>query len=428
MTRAAALVALVFLVAWGDVASAQVRLGQPAGCVLQGRPRPVSCGPGFGLLGASAVAVSPDATQLYAAAATSYGVATLARDGAGTLRWTGCVSDDGSDGTFGGDGRCLDGDALRGPSDIDVSPDGRFVYVTDPRASAVSVLARDPAGTLRPSSCVALALPDSRCGRAFALRAPRALVLSPDARFAYVVSSTSSSIAVFARDATSGALSQTGCISDNGNDGVCADGIALRGATALALSPDGAYLYAAARSSGAIAVLARDPATGALRQTGCLLRNAPAPGRCAKADALAGVAALAISGDGGTLWAGGSATLSAFTRDAATGELTAAACLGGEGCTAVTRFGRATSLLAGPDGTRVLVGDSTSGTVLPVTRGPAGLVEGTCLRGRNSYGIGQCTPSSGLDSPGGFVAAPDHRLIYAATDRGVVTLAPEGPW
>ena len=76
----------------------------------------------------------------------------------------------------------------------------------------------------------------------------------------------------------------------------------------------------------------------------------------------------------------------------------------------------------------MLVADSTSGTILPVTRGPSGLVEGPCLRGRNSYGIGTCTARTGLDAPGGFVAAPDHRFVYAATERGVVTLAPEGPW
>ena len=57
------------------------------------------------------------------------------------------------------------------------------------------------------------------------------------------------------------------------------DATASRGATGMAMSPDGTTLYVAAATSNAVDVFARDPATGALRQTGCYMSEAP-PGPC----------------------------------------------------------------------------------------------------------------------------------------------------
>ena len=168
MRGPAVAVALAALTVAAPPASARIGVGQPAGCVLQARERPPSCGRGFGLLGAAGVAISPDGSTLYAAARDSYSIATLPRDGAtGAMRWAGCISDDGTDGTFGGDGRCQDGDVLRGPSDVDVSADGRDVYVTNPRSAAIATFTRDPAtGALSPVACLANALADSRCSDA----------------------------------------------------------------------------------------------------------------------------------------------------------------------------------------------------------------------------------------------------------------------
>jgi DNA-binding beta-propeller fold protein YncE len=233
-------------------------------------------------------------------------------------------------------------------------------------------------------------------------------------------------VTVLARDAASGALASIGCVSDNGTDGLCAKGAALRGATALALSADGAHAYVASRSSGSIGVFARDPVTGALRQIGCLLRGAP-PGVCARADYLAGVSALALSRDGSTLWAASSSGLTALARGA-DGGLSGVGCLGPDGCPSATLFRRPTSLLAATDGTRVLVAESTTGTVAVVARGPAGLTEAGCLRGRESYGPGVCTRRSGMDRPAYMAVSADGRVLYTAANDGVVALSLGAPW
>src|ERR1019366_6942390 len=60
--------------------------------------------------------------------------------------------------------------------------------------------------------------------------------------------------------------------------GSCTVGKALTGASAVAVSPDGANVYVAggiagnsvATSFGAVVILKRDPATGAITETGCL--------------------------------------------------------------------------------------------------------------------------------------------------------------
>src|SRR3954468_6573825 len=61
-----------------------------------------------------------------------------------------------------------------------------------------------------------------------------------------------------------------GCITDDGTSNAvaaqCADGRGLAGAEAVALSPDGRFAYDYSYDTGAIAILSRDPATGALTQ------------------------------------------------------------------------------------------------------------------------------------------------------------------
>jgi hypothetical protein len=85
-------------------------------------------------------------------------------------------------------------------------------------------------------------------------------------------------------------------------------------------------------------------------------------------------------------------------------------------------------LLAARDGTRVLVAESTTGTIAVVARGPAGLTEAGCLRGPESYGPGVCTRRSGLERPTHMAVAADGRVVYTAANDGVVALSLGAPW
>jgi len=111
------------------------------------------------------------------------------------------------------------------------------------------------------------------------------MALSPNGKHLYVASYDSSSVAVFARDQRTGALTQLpgpeGCISEGGSGGQCATGRALLKPRSVADSPNGRHLYVTSGDGYAVAVLQRNPATGALTQL-------PGPEGCISAGGFSG--------------------------------------------------------------------------------------------------------------------------------------------
>ena len=126
------------------------------------------------------------------------------------------------------------------------------------------------------------------CGDARGLLSPYAVAVSPDDKHVYVASSGaeaagSNAIVAFSRAGDTGALTSAGCVSDSGGDGrpgtdgFCADGDALLGASAVAVSPDGRHVYVASHISNGLAWLARDADAGTLTPVG-LHQGVPARG------------------------------------------------------------------------------------------------------------------------------------------------------
>ena len=117
------------------------------------------------------------------------------------------------------------------------------------------------------------------CGTAGGLDAAVAVAVAPDQRNVYVASRGtplmgSNAVVEFARRSETGALRRIGCISDNGGDGrvgtdgFCRDGDALLGASAIAVSPDGRFVYVASTVSNGVAWFERDVESGSLVQRG----------------------------------------------------------------------------------------------------------------------------------------------------------------
>lgn len=234
---------------------------------------------------------------------------------------------------MGTDGFCADGDALLGATDLEVSPDGQHVYVASHSSNGVAWLTRDAeTGALTPAGCLKELPRADRCRGGFGLEGTSGVAVSPDGRQVYVTADKPGSVSAYSRDAETGDLTPLMCVSENGSDGVCADGTALGSASSVVVAPDGGQVfvtaYVTATGNGALTSYARDAASGRLTPQACLLDRAPTGGSCTSVPTLGGPASSAVSPDGKTLFVASvvDETLTLIARDPATGALTPSSC------------------------------------------------------------------------------------------------------
>jgi DNA-binding beta-propeller fold protein YncE len=262
------------------------------------------CTSARGLAGADVVAVSRDGRDVYVGSFIGSTVAVLARSMSdGTLTQPpgigGCISQ-------GGSGGCATALAMSAVEGLAVSGDGKNVYVAAPGSGALDVLARDPStGALTQatdgSGCfVNSALTGCTLGRQ--LGGADAVVVSPDGQSVYVTALSTNSIANFTRTRSTGRLAQA-----SGTTGcaiyllavACTLGRTLIGAEGVAVSPDGANVYAVSFTPGSIDVFDRTASTAALmekpRGPGCLIDHRLG---CFHAQAMRGASSVAVSPDG----------------------------------------------------------------------------------------------------------------------------------
>jgi len=428
------------------------------GCVTQEPPLPSSidepeegCARTRGLLNAYSVAVSPDDKHVYVAASGvdgfgSNAVVAFSRAGdTGALTSVGCVSDSGGDGRVGTDGFCADGDALLGASDLEVSPDGRHVYVASHSSNGVAWLARDAeTGALTPAGCLKELPRADRCRGGFGLEGTSGVAVSPDGKQVYVTADKPGSVSAYSRDAETGDLTPLMCVSENGSDGVCADGTALGGASSVVVAPDGGQVFVTAfvtaTGNGAVTSYARDAATGRLTPQACLLDRAPRGGSCTSVPTLAGAAGSAVSPDGKTLFVASFAdeTLSLIARDPATGALTPSSCFRQQDpeedepaeeeeeetdeeaeeaqadCKGANAIGGVREVVVSADGRGVFtIGHGENLAAFQRDPGSGTLTQTGCAQEVPSYK--ECTEGRALQGGRGLAVSSDARSLYVAT-------------
>ncbi|MBS1879063.1 MAG: beta-propeller fold lactonase family protein [Actinobacteria bacterium] len=409
-----------------------VQLTGAVGCVAAGAKQGGGCararalaGPGP-FMGSHAIAISPDGRNVYVAASKSNAITVFSRDPrTGALRQprgtAGCVAARAEHG-------CGLAVGLIGPNSVAVSPDGRNVYATARGGDSVLSFQRNrKTGALRQlppasSGCIS-GLPVPSCAPGRALSGPDVVAVSPDGGNVYVGSFFGSAVASFARDPAGGALTQlegsAGCIALA--TGGCGTAIALGAVEGLEVSPDGSAVYAAAAASGAVAVLARDPASGALTQSSCIV-DAALQG-CATGVELGGANAVAASPDGGVY------VTSLLSNSVTTFTETEPARLfqkeGPAGCLVFLRsagcsFGRAIEapegLAVSPDGRNVYVAAFETGAIDVLARnGKTGAVQlkpgkGGCVAPKSVPGCGLGRALAGASS---VAVSPDGRNVYS---------------
>jgi DNA-binding beta-propeller fold protein YncE len=417
-----------------------VQLPGPEGCLVDRSVRGSSCGSARALkapaplLGSRALALSPDGRNLYVASSGSDAIAIFARSPlTGTLSQAkgedGCIAVQGV-------GGCAKALGLDGPNSVAVSPDGRNVYATSFNSEAVTVFHRNrTTGALRQradgSGCIArVPLPGCVSGRG--LGGPDVITVSPDNKSVYVGSFPGNAIAVFNRDASTGALTQpagsVGCIAASAGNG-CATGLALEGLEGMAISPDSRSVYVGAATSEGLAVLTRDASTGGLTQatdgSGCIVTT-PLAG-CTTGAQLDGADAVTVSANEKDVYVTSlfSKSVTSFTRTRHTGLLTqkpgAAGCLvfmRSTGCS----FGRAISspegIAVSPDGASVYAASYAPGTIAVFNRSKlSGAIAQKPLQRGCLGAFPECASARGLSGLGSLVLDATGTYLYAAASK-----------
>jgi 6-phosphogluconolactonase (cycloisomerase 2 family) len=457
---ALSLAALVLLVVAGTALAITGQLTQlpgTAGCISEtGRSFPEGppgvCTNGRALNYTASVAISRDGENVYAAASQSDAVVVFARNATtGELTQlpgtAGCISETGSNVPGGPPGVCADGKGLNGAFGVVVSGDGNNVYVTstDPDDAVAAFRRNTTTGALTQLAGTAGCISDTgttffgeTCADGRALDKPRFLAISGDSKHVYVPTQLPHAVVVFARNPTTGALTQlagtAGCVSASGAGEGCATARGLDNPFQLTVSPDGRSVYVVSLEGDSVVAFRRNPTTGVLTQpagtAGCVSETGSG-GDCADGKALDRPFAVAVSRDGEHAYISSvkSDAVAAFDRNTTTGKLTQlagiAGCVSETGTGGACADGRALidvdSVTVSPDGRNVYLAagyetyavavfarDTTSGAItqLPGTAG--------CIQQEGGLGEG-CAPGEGLQGAYYVIVSPGGKNFYLAS-------------
>jgi DNA-binding beta-propeller fold protein YncE len=421
-----------------------------AGCVGQ---EVVGCLSARALDAPVGLAVSPNGRNVYVATQYSNGVAIFNRDRkSGRLTQkpgrAGCVTENGLH------GRCQDGVALWGTVAVAVSPDGRNVYAVGfgggaafRRNRATGALHQIPSRR----GCVQEGGHKGECLKGRGFFESKGVVVSPDGKYVYV--SNSLGVASFHRNPATGGLHQipgpAGCLSFRSYKVAnCRFGKGMEEPDDLAISPNGRNVYATGRDTNSLAILDRDPKTGELTQakdeTRCISEGSYEDRFCADGRDLREPGGVAVSPDGRDVYVTGNAGVASFARNLANGKLRQlpgkGGCIGPKpkgipGCAAGRALRGATAVAVSPDGGSVFVASiwPNGVAVLGRDRATGALTQHpsrrACIVDVPSPRHNGCLRGRGLKDPEGIAVSPNGHNVYAGgfEGSGVVVLTHSQP-
>lgn len=263
-----------------------------------------------GLSGAWAITISPDGRHVYVTAYGDKAVTIFGRNTDGTLTFIQTIKD----GMFISGGQT---DSLEEPAAITISPDGKYVYVCSDAENAVTVFNRDERDGHLSFIEIVKIRDDYNEGSA---QGGIDITISPDGQNAYVVSSREGAILTFSRAAGSGKLSFRQVIRE-GDMVLHRTVSSLKSVVAVTVSPDGQHVYTV--GGGAITLFRRSEADGTLSYGEFLKEGVNLSG--AVINGLGGVNAVSLSPNGQQVYVISNpvqaAAVAVFARDAASGTL-----------------------------------------------------------------------------------------------------------
>jgi 6-phosphogluconolactonase (cycloisomerase 2 family) len=388
------------------------------------------CAKAVGLSSTQNVVLSPDQRNLYATSNWTWGLDVFARSTkTGLVRQLQCLSSMPTTG-------CTTARGMVFAFWTAVSSDGDNVYVSGGKGNAIAVLHRNPAtgrvtqlagqdgclqnttGAPPPGAPTAQA---SGCRLVDGLLYPRSIALDPSGLFLYAASFSGDQLTAFARDPSTGALTQAPGISASSKaKTTCAKASALDGVTDLTVSRDGRFLYAASFDADGVDAFARDPTTGALTEVGCVTQSATAG--CTTGRGLSGAYNLALSRDGRSLYVVSrhSAAIAVFDRDPQTGAITqkpgAAGCIAAKatsGCGGARGLIGVRGVTVSADGHSVYTGAFSDSAIAVFARTASGALHQ--LPGRSgcvAETLAGCTRGRGIRQAWAVTTSADGKFLY----------------
>ena len=298
-----------------------------------------------------------------------------------------------------------------------------------------------------------------------AMNFPSAMALAPDASSLYATGSFTSSLVHYRRQAASGALSFSDCLTGNFG-GPCSEiatvhtttNSGLNRVNSLAVSHDGRFVYTTSDGDSTVMSFARDSVTGSLSFRSCVTSstemNNANPGVCTMlpgappnptrpSPALDRPTGIAISPNDRFVYVTLEFGIAAFRRDPASGALAFEGCLTALRTTsppcAHTRadvVDDPRSPLIAPDGRSLYLANQHGGSVATFNLDPAdGSVSfRSCiaedLRLQPSCRLARTAPRrdyGGLEAPTGLALSPNGRSLYATSMFGSVEVFKRNP-
>lgn len=285
-------------------------------------------------------------------------------------------------------------DGLDGAVAIAISPDGNHVYAAGLDEDAIAVFSRNATT----GALTFVEVQKDGVGGVDGLDGVVAIAISPDGNHLYATGVLEDSVAVFSRNSTTGDLTFVEREKD-GLDGV--DG--LDGADAVKVSPDGMHVYIAGYFDNAVAVFGRDSTTGALTFVEV------------QKDAPGGVSGISqaydvtVSSDNNNVYVVGYAddAVAVFSRNTTSGALTYLESHSNGSVGGVNGLDGAYSVTVSPDGQHLYATGYLDDAIAVFSRNPA--TGRLTFVGTHKDGVGGI---DGLDGADTVVVGPDNQFVY----------------